>query len=76
MIFLAAFRELLHFEERLDLEVSCSSHDFLSGCSLMCDHGAKQAVSWLKALEWSRAMETDFPLDDAVGWLLLNKWVK
>ena len=63
--------ELLHFEVRLDLGGYGSSHSFL-----MCDCDAKQAVSWLKALEWSRAMEIDLPLVNALDLLLLQKWMK
>lgn len=51
----------------LGLEVYCFSCGFLSGNSIVCDNDAKQAESWLKALEWVWTMETDSSLVNAIG---------
>lgn len=70
-VFLATYKELLHFEVCLDLLRSLFSFGFLSGNPFVCNNDAKQAESGVQALGWARTMETDSFLVNTINIIIL-----
>lgn len=67
LVFLATYRELLHFEVSLDLLRLLVSCGFLSGNPFVCNNDAKQAESGVQALGGARTMGTNSSLVNTIN---------